>query len=79
MISKEEILKDIQEKYEEVWERYCKQGYAGKQLLHIMSKDYYKLREFWSVLRDEQRQLLVSKIISIYDHLKVPKKKEEKK
>ena len=79
MTPRDEFLKGLKAKYDEVWDRYVKQGYAGKQLLHIMSKDYYKLSEYWSSLGDEQRQLLVSKIISIYDHLKVPKKKEEEK
>lgn len=79
MISKKEILKDLKVKYDEVWDRYGKQGYAGKQLLSIMDKDYDKLSEYWSVLGDEHRQLLVFKITSIYDHLKVPKKRKRRK
>ena len=75
MITKEEILKDLKEKRDEVWDRYSRHGYAGKQLLSIMDKDYDKICEYWSVLDDAHRQILVSKITSIYDHLKVPKKK----
>ena len=72
MIYDYEILQELKEKYDEVMDRYCKQDYAGKQLLHIMGKDYDKLSEGWYAKSDYQRQKLIDRIVCTYNVLRRP-------